>query len=117
MTRFSSVEAHFLKPIGCRFRNTHRWERVDPGKSISQNIKLQLPTPNNLMQSVPALLFRDFVTDLHNYLAILAAVAIKFWSPKGNPAFTGLPATCNPKYLSVLVEAGFVERRVSLTEN
>lgn len=40
------------------------WERLDPNKSVSQNIKTQLLTPNNLMQAEPALLLYDFVSDL-----------------------------------------------------
>ena len=93
------------------------WERIDPGKSISQNIKLQLLSANNLMQSEPALLLHDFVSDLHNYAAILTAIANNARTPKEIATITGLPSSHIPKYLSVLVEAGFVERRVSLTEN
>jgi AAA+ ATPase superfamily predicted ATPase len=93
------------------------WERMDPGKSVSSNIKTQLLSPNNLMQSEPALLLHDFVSDLHNYSAILNAIANNARTPKGIATLTGLPSSHIPKYLSVLVEAGFVERRVSMTEN
>lgn len=93
------------------------WERIDPGKSLSQNIKVQLLSSNNLMQSEPALLLHDFVSDLHNYAAILTAIANNARTPKEIAAITGLPNSHIPKYLSVLVEAGFVQRQVSLTEN
>jgi AAA+ ATPase superfamily predicted ATPase len=93
------------------------WERVDPSKSVSTNIKTQLLSPNNLMQSEPALLLHDFVSDLHNYSAILTAIANNARTPKEIATQTGLPSSHIPKYLSVLVEAGFVERRVSITEN
>jgi AAA+ ATPase superfamily predicted ATPase len=93
------------------------WERIDPSKSISQNIKVQLLSSNNLMQSEPALLLHDFVSDLHNYAAILTAIANNARTPKEIASITGIPSNHIPKYLSVLVEAGFVERRVSLTEN
>lgn len=93
------------------------WERIDPGKSVSHNIKFQLLSPNNLMQSEPALLLHDFVSDLHNYAAILTAVANNARTPKEIAATTGLPANHIPKYLSVMSEAGFVERRISITEN
>jgi len=92
------------------------WERIDPGKSISQNIKIQLLTANNLMQSEPALLLHDFVSDLHNYAAILSAIANGSRTPKEIAGVTGLPNVQIPKYLSVLAEAGFVERRISVTE-
>jgi hypothetical protein len=93
------------------------WERIDPHKSITQNIKLQLLTPNNLMASEPALLLHDFVSDLHNYVAILTAIAHNARTPKEIAQMTGLPNVQIPKYLSVLAEAGFVERRVSATAN
>jgi len=91
------------------------WERLDPNKSVSQNIKTQLLTPNNLMQSEPALLLYDFVSDLHNYVAILTAIANGARTPQEITAQTGLPNVQVPKYLSVLAAAGFVERRVSMT--
>jgi AAA+ ATPase superfamily predicted ATPase len=92
------------------------WERIDPGKSISQNIKIQLLTSNNLMQSEPVLLLHDFVSDLHNYAAILSAIANGARTPKEIAGVTGLPNVQVPKYLSVLAEAGFVERRISVTD-
>ena len=92
------------------------WERIDPGKSISHNIKAQLLSPNNLMQSEPALLLHDFVSDLHNYASVLAAIANNARTPKEIATNTGLPENSIPKYLSVLIELGFVERRVSMTE-
>ena len=93
------------------------WERIDPGKSISHNIKTQLLSPNNLMQSEPALLLHDFVSDLHNYAAVLTAIANNARTPKEIATHTGLPENSVPKYLSVLIESGFVERRVSMTDN
>jgi AAA+ ATPase superfamily predicted ATPase len=93
------------------------WERIDPGKSVSVNIKNQLLSPNNLMQSEPVLLLHDFVSDLHNYSAILKAIANNARTPKEIANLTGLPGSHIPKYLSVLVEAGFVERRISVTDN
>jgi uncharacterized protein len=93
------------------------WERLDARKSITQNIKLQLLSANNLMQSEPALLLHDFVSDLHNYVSILTAIAHGARTPKEIARSTGLPNMQIPKYLSVLAEAGFVERRVPVTAN
>lgn len=93
------------------------WERIDPGKSVSSNIKTQLLSPNNLMQSEPALLLHDFVSDLYNYAAILGAIATNARTPKAIATVTGLPEGNVPKYLSVLIEAGFVERRISVLDN
>lgn len=91
------------------------WERFDAQKSISQNIKDQLLTPNNLMQSEPRLLLQDFISVIHNYWAVLRAIANNAWTPKDISSYTGIPNVQVPKYLGVLSEAGFVERRVSVT--
>jgi AAA+ ATPase superfamily predicted ATPase len=91
------------------------WERIEPQKSMSQNIKDQLLTPNNLMQSEPRLLLQDFISELHNYWAVLRAIANHARTPKDISIYTGLPNVQVPKYLGVLNEAGFVERRVSIT--
>lgn len=91
------------------------WERIELQKSMSQNIKDQLLTPNNLMQSEPRLLLQDFISEIHNYWAVLRAIANNARTPKDISTYTGLPNVQVPKYLSVLSEAGFVERRVSVT--
>ena len=91
------------------------WERIKPQKSVSQNIKDQLLTANNLMQSEPRLLLQDFISEIHNYWAVLTAIANNARTPKDISTYTGLPNVQVPKYLSVLNEAGFVERRVSVT--
>ena len=93
------------------------WERLDPNQSVSQNIKDQLLTPNNLMQSEPRLLLQDFISEPHNYMAILTAIANGARTPKEIAAFTGLENVHVPKYLSVLADAGFVERRTPAIES
>jgi uncharacterized protein len=93
------------------------WERIDPRLSVSKNILRQLLRPNNLLQSEPCLLLQDFVSDPHNYIAILSAIAHGARTPKEIEAATGLPNVQVPKYLSVLAEAGFVERKTSITGN
>ena len=92
------------------------WERVDPAKSISQNIKLHLLTSNNLLQSEPRLLLQDFISDPHNYIAVLSAIANGAHATKEIAEVSGLQGVHVPKYLSVLTETGFVERRVPVTE-
>lgn len=93
------------------------WERIDPRHSVSENMRQQLLSPNNLMQSEPRLLLQDFISDPHNYVAILTAIAYGARTPKEIEASTGLPNMQVPKYLSVLAEAGFVERKVSVTDS
>lgn len=92
------------------------WERVDPSKSISWNIKRHLLTSNNLLQSEPRLLLQDFISDPHNYLSILGAIANGAHIIKEISDITGLPSGHVSKYLGVLAATGFVERRVPVTE-
>jgi uncharacterized protein len=92
------------------------WERIDSSKSISWNIKRHLLTSNNLLQSEPRLLLQDFISDPHNYLSILSAIANGAHVTKEISANTGLPAGHVSKYLGVLAETGFVERRVPVTD-
>ena len=92
------------------------WERLDSSKSISWNIKQHLLTSNNLLQSEPRLLLQDFISDPHNYLSILSAIANGAHVTKDIAAITGLPSGHVSKYLGVLTETGFVERRVPVTD-
>jgi AAA+ ATPase superfamily predicted ATPase len=92
------------------------WERIDPSKSISWNIKRHLLTSNNLLQSEPRLLLQDFISDPHNYLSILGAIANGAHVTKEISVSTGLPVGHVSKYLGVLTETGFVERRVPVTD-
>jgi uncharacterized protein len=91
------------------------WTRLDPQKSVAWNIKTQLLTPNNLMQAEPRLLLADFISEAHNYISILGAIANGARTPKEIAAVTGQSNVEVPKYLSVLAESGFVERRISVT--
>lgn len=91
------------------------WERLEQNRTVTHNIKNQLLTPNNLMQAEPRLLLQDFISEPHNYLAVLTAIANGSRTPKDIANYTGLPNVQVPKYLSVLSDAGFVERRTSVT--
>jgi AAA+ ATPase superfamily predicted ATPase len=91
------------------------WERISSTESISDNIRHQLLTPNNLMQAEPRLLLQDFVQEPHNYVSILSAIAIGSRTQKEISIRTGLAQGHVSKYLSVLRDAGFVERRVPVT--
>ena len=92
------------------------WERIDPSKSISQNIRSNLLTPNNLLQAEPRLLLQDFISEPHNYIGILSAIANGAHVIKEIASVSGLPSGHVGKYLSVLTDTGFVERRIPVTE-
>jgi len=93
------------------------WERFDPRASIDQNIRSQFLQGNNLMQDEPRLLLQDFVSDAHNYVAILRAIAHGYRTPKEISGYTGLDDKHVPAYLARLIDTGFVERRIPVTAN
>ncbi|MCC6606788.1 MAG: ATP-binding protein [Anaerolineae bacterium] len=91
-------------------------ERLDPNLSIIDNIQQQLLTPNTLMREEPRLLLQDFISDAHNYVSILRAIAQDEQTQLEISNHTGLSQGHISKYLSVLRDSGFVERRVPVTE-
>jgi AAA+ ATPase superfamily predicted ATPase len=91
------------------------WELIDSHRSISENIKKRLLTSNSLLQDEPRLLLHDFVREPHNYIAILRAIAQNARTQKEISRLAGLAQGHISKYLGVLREAGFVERRTPVT--
>ena len=92
------------------------WERLDPAATLSDNIRHELLTANNLMQAEPRLLLQDFVNEPHNYVGILRAIANDARTQGEIAAFSGLAQGHVSQYLSILQDAGFVERRVPVTQ-
>jgi hypothetical protein len=92
------------------------WERLDPAATLSDNIRHELLTANNLMQAEPRLLLQDFVNEPHNYVGILRAIANDARTQGEIAAFAGLAQGHVSQYLSILQDAGFVERRVPVTQ-
>ncbi len=92
------------------------WERLDPAATLSDNIRHELLTANNLMQAEPRLLLQDFVNDPHNYVGILRAIANDARTQGEIAAFTGLAQGHVSQYLSTLQDTGFVERRAPVTQ-
>jgi len=91
------------------------WERLDQTVTLSENIRQQLLTANNLMQAEPRLLLQDFVREPDNYIAIFNAIANGYRTQKEIKTFTGLAQGHVSSYLNVLETAGFVERRIPVT--
>jgi AAA+ ATPase superfamily predicted ATPase len=88
------------------------WELFNPGKSLDANIRKVFLGGMNLLQDEPRLLLQDFVKELHNYVAILRAMAHGYRTPKEISGYAGIPDKNVPAYLSNLINTGFVERRV-----
>lgn len=91
------------------------WERIDPSESVTENLRRQLLTPGSLMHDEPRLLLQDFVSEIHHYTSLLRGIAKNARTQKELSNFTGLPTGHVSKYLSVLQEARFVERRIPVT--
>lgn len=91
------------------------WERFETGQSLDANLRQQFLSPSNLLQDEPRLLLQDFITDPHNYVAILRAIAHNARTPKEIANFTGLEEKHVPAYLVKLLDTGFVERRTPVT--
>jgi uncharacterized protein len=92
------------------------WERLDGAATLSDNIRQELLTANNLMQVEPRLLLQDFVNEPHNYVGILRAIANNARTQNEIASFSGLAQGHVSQYLSILQTAGFVERRVPVTQ-
>jgi AAA+ ATPase superfamily predicted ATPase len=92
------------------------WERFDPNMNLDRNIKQHLLGDANLTQDEPRLLLQDFVSEIHNYAAILRAIAYGYRTPKEIASASGLNERHISMYLSNLLQTGFVERRIPVTE-
>jgi AAA+ ATPase superfamily predicted ATPase len=93
------------------------WERIDDSVTVVENIREQLLTPNTLLQEEPRLLLQDFISDQSNYVGIMGAIARGERTNNAISNRTGLPKGHVSKYLSVLRNTGFVERRIPVTDN
>ena len=91
------------------------WKLLDPDADLDANIRQQFLTMNRLLHDEPNLLLQDFISDTHNYVGILRAIAFGNRTPKEIAGFTGLPETHIPAYLSKLIDTGFIERRTPIT--
>ncbi len=93
------------------------WERLDPSLSVLDNVQEQVLTPNSFMQEEPLWLLQDFITDPYNYVGIMQAIARGDRTSARICNRTGLPKGHVSRYLSILRDTGFVERRIPITES
>jgi AAA+ ATPase superfamily predicted ATPase len=88
------------------------WELFNPQTSLDANIRKVFLGGVKLLQDEPRLLLQDFVNVLHNYVAILRALAYGHRTPKEIASFVGIPDKNVPSYINNLISTGFIERRV-----
>ena len=92
------------------------WERVDPNHSVMENMRLFLLPVNNWMMDEARLLLQDFVSDPYTYSSIMEAIAGGAHTYSGIEKRTGVSRGNSSQYLSLLRDAGFVERQTPVSD-
>lgn len=92
------------------------WQRFNPRRSISANIRSELLRFSSSLHDEPRLLLADFLSEPHNYVSIFRAIASGAGTPKEIAAYTGIDAKQVPQYLNVLSNTGFISRRTPVTQ-
>ncbi len=92
------------------------WERFTPAATLDENIHAQFLAFGSSLHDEPRLLLADFLSDSHNYISILRAIASGAATPKEIANLSGLDEKHIPQYLSNLHETGFIARRVPVTQ-
>ena len=91
------------------------WEQFNPSESLDRNIKEHLLSGAYLSEDEPRLLLQDFVSEIHNYVAILRAIANGYRTPRDMARAAGLNERHISMYIKNLLQTGFVERRIPVT--
>ncbi len=92
------------------------WERLDSTLSVIDNLQNQLRPANAWMLDEPRTLLQDFITDPYNYVGLIRAISYGAHTLSDISSRSGLSGGPASKYLSVLRDTGFVERRVPIME-
>jgi AAA+ ATPase superfamily predicted ATPase len=89
------------------------WKIFDPRQNITANIHRLLT--HSLMRVEPRLLLHDFINNPNNYVGVLQAIANGAHTQKDMMGFTGLQQGHISQYLSILIDARIVEKRIPVT--
>jgi AAA+ ATPase superfamily predicted ATPase len=92
------------------------WERMDPNLPIMENLRLNILPAHAWTIDESRILLQDFITDLHNYVGIMRAIADGQQAISQISDRTGLTSSKASFYLSVLRDTGFVVRQVPVTQ-
>jgi AAA+ ATPase superfamily predicted ATPase len=92
------------------------WERLDQTLSVMENLQRQLMPYQSWMIDESRTLLQDFITEPHNYVAVLRAIADGLQSLGEISERAGLSGNHTSFYLSVLRDAGFVQREVPISQ-
>jgi len=91
------------------------WRLIDPSKTIAENIGSLLLSTAAPIEGEARLLLQDFLSDIHNYVAILRAIAHSQNTPKDIEKFSGILNVHVSQYLKILNETGYVTRSQPVT--
>ena len=92
------------------------WERLDAARPVIDNFRLNVLPAHAWMVDESRILLQDFITDMHNYVGILRAVANGQQTLSEIGERTGLDGSKASFYLSVLRDTGFVRRDVPISQ-
>jgi uncharacterized protein len=92
------------------------WERMDPGLPTMENLRRNILPAHAWTIDESRILLQDFITDLHNYVGIMRAIADGQQAISDISDRTGLTSSKASFYLSVLRDTGFVARHVPVTQ-
>jgi AAA+ ATPase superfamily predicted ATPase len=91
------------------------WERLDADQSVLGNLRQTVLPNHSWMVDESRILLSDFITDMHNYVGILRAIADGEQTMGEISKRTGLSSGKASFYLSVLRDTGFVTREVPVS--
>ena len=91
------------------------WERLSPDKTIIENFRQHILPAHAWMVDESRILLQDFITDLHNYVGIMRAIAEGQQSLGEISSRTGLTGSKASFYLSILRNTEFVVRDVPVS--
>lgn len=91
------------------------WERLDADLPIIDNLRRIILPAHSWMVDEARILLSDFITDMHNYVGILRAIADGRQTMGEISKRTGLASGKASFYLSVLRDTGFVTREVPVS--
>jgi AAA+ ATPase superfamily predicted ATPase len=90
------------------------WRQADPERSVMDNI-YEIFIKKRFMASEAETMLYDFVQETHNYASILRAIANGAVTLQDIANYSGIANTSLPKYINILISAGYVQRKKPLT--
>lgn len=90
-------------------------ELFDDRLNIRQNLEQRIVTPANVMLTDAAFLLHEQLDEPRNYMAVIESIAAGYHRLTEIATMSGIDRSNISKYLAVLNELGYVERRVPAT--